>query len=326
MALRPQALKHQSQPTAGERALASFYGLLSHEGANNLGDEIQSLAAAQFLPGIDRLIPREHLNRDPGCDGPIGLLLNGWFMHRPLRWPPHRKIIPFVTSIHLSQHRSDPWQLLSPSRLLLAPWTIGYLRKLAPIGARDEATLALLRRHGIESYHSGCVTLTLPARNEAEVGDRIVACDLDGELLDALSRKTSTPPESVTHTDANTADPIDRFREAVRLLQTYATARSVVTTRLHCALPCLALGTPVLFIPSGEANQAYRQQPALELAQHCSRADFLAGRTRFDPEAPPANPTAFKPFADDLMRRCGAFFGTSSQSWRIPSQLANRNG
>ena len=35
------------------------------------------------------------------------------------------------------------------------------------------------------------MTLTIPAHDEAGVGDRIVACDLDGELLDALSRKTS---------------------------------------------------------------------------------------------------------------------------------------
>jgi hypothetical protein len=292
-----------------------LYGLLSHRGTNNLGDEIQSLAATQFLPRIDRLILREDLQADPGGDGLTKLLLNGWFMQRPRRWPPHKKILPLMTSFHLSQHRSQRWQLWSPARVLLAPWNIGYLRKHGPIGARDRATFALLRRHGVESYYSGCVTLTFPARNEAEVGERIVACDLDDELLATAARSARKSPIVTTHADGTKADAVNRLRKAIQLLRTYATAKSVITTRLHCALPCLAIGTPVLFIASDDEQHKYRQRPALELAQHCSRADFLAGRTKFDPDNPPANPTTFRPLAADLTRRCHAFFGTSVQAW-----------
>jgi hypothetical protein len=304
-----------------------LYGLLSHEGTNNLGDEIQSLAAAQFLPRIDQLVRREDLSGDPGGDGPTKLLLNGWFMHRSRRWPPNKKILPLITSFHVSQHRSQRWQMWSPAQVLLAPWNIGYLRNHGPIGARDRATLALLRRHEVESYYSGCLTLTFLARDEAEVGERIVACDLDGELLGTVAKKIRKPPIVTTHADTTTIHEIDRFRKAIRLLRTYATAKSVITTRLHCALPCLAIGTPVLFIASDDEQHRDRQQPALELAQHCSRADFLAGRGKFDPESLPANPTAFRPLAAQLTRRCHAFFGTSVRAWPdvLSSLVGNEN-
>lgn len=38
------------------------YGLLVHPQAENLGDDIQSYAALQFLPHLDYYLDREHLN------------------------------------------------------------------------------------------------------------------------------------------------------------------------------------------------------------------------------------------------------------------------
>jgi hypothetical protein len=40
------------------------------------------------------------------------------------------------------------------------------------------------------------------------------------------------------------------FEYAEQLIKNYAQAKLVVTSRLHCALPCLALGTPIIFINS----------------------------------------------------------------------------
>ena len=36
--------------------------------------------------------------------------------------------------------------------------------------------------------------------------------------------------------------------EIANLLNKYARAKLVITSRIHCALPCLAMGTPVIFI------------------------------------------------------------------------------
>ena len=45
------------------------------------------------------------------------------------------------------------------------------------------------------------------------------------------------------------------YAVAKSYLRKYATAKLVVTSRIHCALPCLALGTPVLFLMEGLTDE-----------------------------------------------------------------------
>jgi len=43
----------------------------------------------------------------------------------------------------------------------------------------------------------------------------------------------------------------ERYRQAEKLIDRYSKAHLVVTSRIHTALPCIALGTPVLFLDVG---------------------------------------------------------------------------
>ena len=281
------------------------YGLLSHA-SPNLGDEIQSLAARRFLPRVDRMVPREKLDADPGGTGPTRVIMAGWFLHHPRHWPPHEKIVPLLVSFHLNDRRPgrlSPWR--TAAQVLLSARNAGWLRRHGPVGARDRHTLELLRRAGVDAEYSGCLTLTLPPADPAARGDRVVACGLPGELVEALAGRTRQPPIVVDHADTTTVGAEARMARAQALLNVYATARAVVTTRLHCALPCLAMGTPVLFIPL--LPDRARQEPALELAHHQSPRDFAAGRGGWDPEDPPSNPDAYRALVPGLVSRCEAF-------------------
>ena len=40
----------------------------------------------------------------------------------------------------------------------------------------------------------------------------------------------------------------ERFKYATKLLDKYARAKLVISTRIHGALPCLALKTPIIFV------------------------------------------------------------------------------
>ena len=46
-----------------------------------------------------------------------------------------------------------------------------------------------------------------------------------------------------------------RLREAERLVKLYARAKLVITSRIHCALPCMGLETPVIFLK--QQNDTY---------------------------------------------------------------------
>ena len=47
----------------------------------------------------------------------------------------------------------------------------------------------------------------------------------------------------------------DRFKLAKELLDKYARAKLVISTRIHGALPCLAFNTPVIFINESYDNR-----------------------------------------------------------------------
>lgn len=284
---------------------APRYALLAYEGSDNLGDDIQSIAAERFLPWVDCLLPREKLDRPPPIDGRVRIILNGWFLHDPRRWPPHPRIEPLFVSFHLRP--SGPSRLRrwarTPEKMILGRHR-AYAQAHAPIGARDVATAELFARYGVPSYYSGCLTLTLPSA-QRRAGQRVVACDLAEPLLSELNSRCSDEPLIVSHEEDRTTPHEIRRERAERLLAIYADAKCVVTSRLHCALPCLAMGTPVLFIPS--VAHPWRLQPALDLARWATAEDFLARADGFDPKAPPPNPFRHVALAKALARTCAEF-------------------
>lgn len=166
------------------------YAVLSYQ-TDNLGDEIQSVAAEQFLPGIDLRIDRDRLDRRPdGCK----IILHGWYINAPQCWPPGSFLSPLITSIHISRELF-PQNLggLKPTDILLRGESLRYLRDHGPIGARDLSTLALLRDHHIDAQFSACLTLTLGSGRVAVHGDYVCAVDLPPALPSADPEYASHP-------------------------------------------------------------------------------------------------------------------------------------
>src|SRR5580698_8296825 len=130
------------------------YAVLSYH-TFNLGDEIQSIAAAALLPRIDATLDRDDLSLDRTTAFPrYRLILNGWFKQRAEIWPPPPAIEPLILSFHLAE---DPPGEAAAARLLTSGANLDYLRRWAPIGARDLPTLKLLEENGIPSFFSSCL-------------------------------------------------------------------------------------------------------------------------------------------------------------------------
>jgi Macrocin-O-methyltransferase (TylF)/Polysaccharide pyruvyl transferase len=291
--------------------LADFdqkYALLSYYTAN-LGDEVQSIAAAQFLPSIDLRIDRERLDRHPeGAAESYKVILNGWHTHAPERWPPGRFLVPLITSFHLTREvYSINSGGLNPAQVLLQGESLRYLREHGPIGARDWWTRDLLLEHGVDSFFSGCLTLTLGAGSDWSRADYVCAVDLPSRLLERM--RVITRSRLVLRTHSRSAGGAHGMRAFLvrRWLSLYAQAKCVVTTRLHCALPCLAFGTPVLLVTA--ARDSYRFSGWARLLHTCSPEEFLDGVVEFDPENPPPNSDAYLVYRTALIGEACRFVG-----------------
>lgn len=203
------------------------FGLL-YANTENLGDDIQALAAKQFLPNVDYYIERDSIQnfKEPN----VKTILNSWWAHNENSWPPPNNINPLLISIHIYDK-------------ILSSFINEKSKKYCSnkeFGARDEYTCEILKKNAFENvYVSYCLTLTFPKY----LGER----NHDVLYVDAFGYENNKELRHEIPSLFN-MNPEDRLKIAEERLNLYKKAKKVVTSRLHCALPCLAFGTPVDFI------------------------------------------------------------------------------
>jgi exopolysaccharide biosynthesis predicted pyruvyltransferase EpsI len=162
------------------------------------------------------------------------------------------------------------------------------------------------------------LTLTLERAAIAREHDLIVLCDVPKAVAArAEVYAKGRQLHQLVHRDSNTVGIEARLDRAKALLNLYAQAACVVTTRLHCALPCLAMGTPVLLIDM--AADSYRFTGLIDLLHHCSVAEFVSGELGYDLADPPQNPTGHLLLRKALVERVIAFTKETTPS--LPRSL-----
>lgn len=257
----------------------SKFGVIVYEGGEfekanllNLGDYVQSTAAKQFLPRVDEYITREgmHLyNNDT-----VKMIMNAWYMANPENFPPSKKIDPLYVSLHLNSSIIDK---------IFRPEVVEHFKAHQPIGCRDNHTRDLLISKGVDAYYSGCMTLTLGnTYKRTEVSNEVIFVDimhdsltlkkllkqplrlgkriLTGRIKELVVRRNILQKyfdyevlDNATYIDQMVPyiNADEGFKMADEYLKRLAAARFVVTSRIHTALPCLAMGTPVIFVNGG---------------------------------------------------------------------------
>ncbi len=317
------------------------YGLVIAS-TENLGDDIQSLAAMQFLPRVDILLNRENLNKIK-LKEPVKAIMNGWFMHKPENWPPSPTIKPLFISFHITPNARSK---------MLSSQGAKYLKMYEPIGARDLYTLNILKEKGIKSYFSGCLTLTFDYRygdSRVPERDRVLLIDVDKEAMEALISNQSykrVKSEIISHQlfnptinllqyftpsivkallkKTNTVKILENFfldidllrgrliqekrlKRAMKVIWTISSAKLVITSRLHAALPAIGLGVPVLFIHRNISDPRFTG--LLDFLNYYSLPEFKRKIKEIDLENPPENPNQgrLKKLKDNLIRTVKEF-------------------
>ena len=212
----------------------------------NIGDYIQSLAALQYLPKNCKpyFIDRDSIQFYHGPK--VKLIMNGWHILKEGNKYCSTQIIPFFLSYHLENQTNLPTIFTEN------------LKQFSPIGCRDEATKKQLNEYGINSYFSSCLTTTLDIDylvQEKERTNDIIFIDYKfgqvpkaDKFLFSLKKYNFNHIIHTKHKFNLNLTHIERFKLAKSLLEKYSKAKLIITTRIHGALPCLALHTPVILI------------------------------------------------------------------------------
>ena len=106
----------------------------------------------------------------------------------------------------------------------------------------------------------------------------------------------------------------EKFNYANELLNEYSKARYVVTSRIHCALPCLAMGTPVVFVTNDLIGEVHNcRLDGLKQLFHTLDIDLngikckIPGISKLTTSTAFKNKVDYKVLAERLISRCQAF-------------------
>ena len=289
------------------------YGLLVFKETDNIGDDIQAYAAERFLPKVDYYIDRESLNVFiPNNQERVAVIMNAWYMYNKFTLPPSPYIEPLFVSVHFS--KSDFFQIEDDC---LDASVKNYFNQFGKVGCRDNSTRRILENKGIETYFSGCLTLTIEPQAKISKENIIYCVDVSEEIVKKVEKlNVSCHIKKKTHDIEPKKSGFcwsDRKRRVENLLVEYQSARCVITTRLHCALPCLALGTPVLLIYREEDYFKNRMKDFLPFLHYCSEEDFLEDRVNYDVNNPPLNSNEFDNLKNQLKEQVKEFIEVNNE-------------
>ena len=248
------------------------YGLIVFKNTTNIGDDIQSYAIKKLLPSVDYYIEREKLNEFTSKNNEkVKTIISGWFNHDKLSFPPS----PFIDPLFISIHFTD--ELLGNKPIYFTDYFLNYLKKYEPIGLRDDLVKSYLDDNNISNYFSGCATLTIKKFENIKKTDNICLVDLNYFVTENIKHEFVNVITRTHYVDNsyNNLSYDERFNYVEKLLKDYQSSKCVITSRLHCALPCLALGVPVILIyKSSNIDIKNRLSKYIELVNYVSEEDF----------------------------------------------------
>ncbi|MBQ9318558.1 MAG: polysaccharide pyruvyl transferase family protein [Bacilli bacterium] len=256
------------------------YAVIMYLESDNIGDDIQTYATLKYLPRVDYVIDREEVNNFT-CNSPVKAILNGWFMFNNINWPPSENIDVLPISIHFATtYFKNEYE-----KKLFEYRTKKYFSNFNSIGCRDVGTSKYLSSIGINNYISKCLTLTLDRLNIEPAKEKyICAVDLDDVEYKKLQSMTDIKIKKMSHDyrgrNLNLLTFEERMKKVEEFLKIYQNAYCVVTTRYHAALPSIALGTPVILIPS--RFEPSRYDGLEEYVNLILRKDFISEDYKYD--------------------------------------------
>lgn len=253
------------------------YGLVTFKETENIGDDIQSYSAKKFLPHIDYYVEREKLDTFiPDKEEKVITLMNGWYLHNKLNFPPSPYIYPLFVSTHFSKYDSNGIE-----DEYINEYFKNKLNKYFPIGCRDTNTMEFLEKNNIPCYFSGCLTLSIDKDNNLDKKNQICIVDIEEEaekyIKENLKDIEIIKKTHVLKKEENSKlSWEERFKNVKDLLDIYQQSKLVITSRLHCALPCLALGTSVLLLYDEDKMYTKdRLYDYVKIINHMSTKEFL---------------------------------------------------
>ena len=285
------------------------YGLLYYKDTDNIGDDIQTYAQERFLPHVDYLVDRENLEMFvPDKKEKVKVIMNAWYIHDIFNF----NVSPYIYPLYISMFlKRIPYKGgVTVDIDYLNDNILKSFKKYGPVGTRDIHKKKVLDELKIPNYFSGCMTLTINKFPNIKREDYIVTVGLKDNEIEYIKKKTNRKVIKFVQDvkkGSFTNESWDQRKKRVEdTLKLYQGAHLVITTKLHCSLPCLALGTPVLLLyDTSFSENEDRIGTYLSYLNYIKREEFL--NTDVDFENPKENSSKYLDLREELEKKCIEF-------------------
>ena len=127
-----------------------------------------------------------------------------------------------------------------------------FFLKYSPVGCRDEYTYQIFEKYNIPAYLNGCLTATISRREKEPVHGKIFFADVPENLQQYIPGYLFDNCEFVSQQAQFSTEELLDYKQIFKYVKERykkykEEASFVITSRLHVAVPCTAMGIPVVF-------------------------------------------------------------------------------
>lgn len=251
----------------------------------NLGDYVQTLATQRVLKQIlpqkaYSFTDRDNLSNYSGQSA--FCIMQGFFAHGAT-FLPNNRIYPIWVGTHFAKSSQE-------DILRFLKFNPDYFSN-QEIGCRDTFTKDFLSKIGVKAYLSRCLTLTFPLREKQETQTKVFIVDVPKKYLKYIPKDILKKAVFVNQRYIPINNRLDCYNrdfylsQTEKLLNKYKKeSKLIITTALHCASPCTAMGIPVVLINDEPQNTRFDfLKGILKIYNY---ADFKGKKVNFNPKAP----------------------------------------
>jgi hypothetical protein len=157
-------------------------------------------------------------------------------------------VVPVFLGFSLSSVIDD----FNPEKFFSIDENMEYFRRFAPIGCRDQYTYDIFNSLGIPAYLNGCLTAVFPKRGKLDKETKTIFADAPIALKEFVPKKLFENCEFTTQQSYFSTDELRDFHKVFDFVRNHYEyyqkhASLIITSRLHVAIPCAAMGIPVVF-------------------------------------------------------------------------------
>lgn len=230
--------------------------LIKYTDSPNIWDNFQTLSTKNVLEKIWYTI--SYVDRDrQDTDLEKLIFVNGYYSPKTIKtlnleYSDKTKVIFF--NIHLA---IDNWRLDYVKNSFLNNKKIySSFKRFEPIGCRDESTKSVLNSVGINAINNECITLLMDKRSKEQEKNakKLILVDVDEFIpMPKWYNKENIEYKTQVRSDRVELSNDEKLNLSKELLDYYKNnAKLIITSRFHCAMPCIAMWIPVVFL--GDSN------------------------------------------------------------------------